>query len=230
MPQCRTIALVTAVSALVVTTATVEAADVTYERLLNPEPQNWLTHHRDYSAQRHSPLEVINKSNIKTLKLMFAVPLGGRSAGESIEATPLVDDGFMYIVDSWGVVTKIDVRSVTAGKIVWKMDPKLDKQDRNRGVALFGNLVFSVTGYAGHVIATDKETGKVVWDKNLLDQQDLELTAAPLAVKDSILVGGSGGDRGLRSWLAALDPKTGEIKWKTYSIPAPGEPGSETWK
>jgi len=72
------------------TTATVEAADVTYERLLNPEPQNWLTHHRDYSAQRHSPLEVITKSNIKTLKLVFAVPLGGRSAGESIEATPLV--------------------------------------------------------------------------------------------------------------------------------------------
>src|SRR6266566_2405599 len=78
MPQRRTIALVTAVSALMATTATVEAADVTYERLLNPEPQNWLTHHRDYSAQRYSPLEVINKSNIKTLKLMFAIPLGGR--------------------------------------------------------------------------------------------------------------------------------------------------------
>src|SRR6266581_3955086 len=159
MPQRRTIALVTAVSVLMATTATVEAADVTYERLLNPEAQNWLTHHRDYSAQRHSPLEVITKSNIKTLKLMFAVPLGGRSAGESIEATPLVDDGFLYVVDSWGIVYKIDVRSGTAGKIVWKMDPKLDKQDRNRGVALWGNLVISVTGYAGHVIATDAETG-----------------------------------------------------------------------
>jgi alcohol dehydrogenase (cytochrome c) len=219
-----------AVSALLASTAALKAADVTYERLLNPEPQNWLTHHHDYSAQRYSPLEVINKSNIKSLKLAFAVPLGGRSAGESIEAVPLVDDGFLYTVDSWGVVYKIDVRSGTAGKIVWKMDPKLDKQDRNRGVALLGNLVFSVTGYAGHVIATDKETGQVVWDKNLLDQEDLELTAAPLALKDSILVGGSGGDRGLRNWVAALDPKTGDIKWKTYSIPAPGEPGSETWK
>src|SRR5216110_1416450 len=123
MPQRRTIALVTAVSALMATTATVEAADVTYERLLNPEPQNWLTHHRDYSAQRHSPLDQINKSNIKNLKLLFAVSLGGKSAGESLEATPLVDDGFMYTVDSWGVVYKIDVRSGTAGKIVWKMDP-----------------------------------------------------------------------------------------------------------
>src|SRR2546429_8555022 len=92
--------------ALLAGTSPGQAADVTYERLLNPEPQNWLTHHRDYSAQRHSPLEAINKSNIKSLKLMFAVPLGGRSAGESIEATPLVDDGFMYVVDSWGVVTK----------------------------------------------------------------------------------------------------------------------------
>jgi len=209
---------------------TAQAADVIYERLLKPEPQNWLTHHRDYSAQRHSPLDQINKSNIKNLKLLFAVPLGGKSAGESLEATPLVDDGFMYTVDSWGVVYKIDLRSGTAGKILWKMDPKLDKQDRNRGVALWNNLVISVTGYATRVIATNKETGQIVWDKNLLDQEDLELTAAPLALKDEIIVGGSGGDRGLRNWVAALDPKTGDVKWKTYSIPAPGEPGSETWK
>jgi alcohol dehydrogenase (cytochrome c) len=90
--------------------------------------------------------------------------------------------------------------------------------------------VISVTGYAGRVIATDKETGAIVWDKSLLDQADLELTAAPLALKDSIVIGGSGGDRGLRNWVAALDPRTGDIQWKTYSIPAPGEPGSETWK
>ena len=231
MPNTRrTVALVSAAAMLLAGTAAINAADVTYERLLNPEPQNWLHHHRDFGAQRHSPLEAINRTSVKNLKLLFAVPLGGKSTNESLEATPLVDDGFMYTVDSWGVVYKIDVRSGTSGKILWKMDPKLDKQDRNRGVALWGNLVVSVTGYAGHVIATDKETGKVVWDKNLLDQDDLELTAAPLAVKDSILIGGSGGDRGLRNWLAALDPKTGDIKWKTYSIPAPGELGSETWK
>src|SRR5580704_10256245 len=206
------------------------AADVTYERLLNPEPQNWLHHHRDFNAQRHSPLTANDKTNIKNLKLAFAVPLGGKSAGDSLEATPLVDDGYMYMVDSWGVVTKIDVRSGTAGKIIWKMDPKLEKQDRNRGVGLWGNYVISVTGYAGHVIATDKETGQVAWDKNLTDQDDLELTAAPLALKDVILIGGSRADRGGRNWVEAVDAKTGEMVWKTYSIPAPGEPGSETWK
>src|SRR5579871_3788821 len=211
-------------------TSAVRAADTTYERLVNPEPQNWLTVHHDYSAQRFSSLDAINRTNFKNLRLAFAVALGGTSTTESLEATPLVEDGFMYMVDSWGIVSKIDVRSGTAGRFVWKMDPKLEKQDRNRGVALWQNLVISVTGYAGRVIATDKETGAVVWDKNLLDQADLELTAAPLALRDSIVIGGSGGDRGLRNWVAALDPRTGEMKWKTYSIPAPGEPGSETWK
>jgi alcohol dehydrogenase (cytochrome c) len=206
------------------------AADVTYERLLNPEPQNWLMHHHDFNAHRYSPLDLINRANVKNLKLEFAVALGGKSAADSLEATPLVEDGFMYMVDSWGVLYKIDVRSGTAGTIRWKMDPGLANQDRNRGAALWGTLVISVTGYAGRVIAADKETGKVVWDKNLLDQTDLELTAAPLALKDAIVVGGSGGDRGLRNWVAALDPRTGDLKWKTYSIPAPGEPGSETWK
>ena len=155
-------------------TSPVRAADVTYERLLNPEPQNWLMHHHDFNAQRYSPLDQINKSNAKNLKLAFAVALGGKTAADSLEATPLVEDGFMYMVDSWGVVSKIDVRSGAAGAIVWKMDPGLANQDRNRGAALWGNLVVSVTGYAGRVIATDKETGKIVWDKNLLDQADLE--------------------------------------------------------
>src|SRR4029077_19631859 len=93
---------------LLASTSLAGAGDVTYERLLNPEPQNWLTHHRDYGSQRHSPLNTINATNVKNLKLLFAVSLGGKSVGESLEATPLVDDGFMYTVDSWGVVYKID--------------------------------------------------------------------------------------------------------------------------
>src|SRR5438552_7983117 len=85
---------------LLASVSPVGAADVTYERLLNPEPQNWLSHYRDYGAQRHSPLAIIDKSSIKNLKLAFALPLGGKAANESLEATPLVDDGFMYMVDS----------------------------------------------------------------------------------------------------------------------------------
>ena len=217
-------------AALLTSTAGVFAADVTFERLLKPEPQNWLMNHHDYSSQRHSPLTIINKSNAKNLKLVFALPLGGKSANEYTEATPLVDDGFMYITDVWGVVYKIDVRDGKTGHVLWKMDPGQQKPDRNRGVALWNNLVISVTGLDGRMIATDKETGKVVWDKKFGDQPDLEFTAAPLALKDTILLGASGGDNGVRDWLASVDPKTGEMKWKTFIIPAPGEPGSETWK
>src|SRR2546423_8214759 len=206
------------------------AADVTFERLANPEPQNWLMNHRDYGSQRYSPLDIINKDNVKGLRLAYAVPLGGTSANEYTEATPLAEDGFLYITDVWGVVYKIDGRSGTSGNIVWKMNPGQEKPDRNRGVALWSNLVISVTGYDGRVVATDKETGKVVWDKKIGDQPDLELTAAPLVTKDSVLIGASGGDNGVRDWLAALDPKTGDMQWKTFIVPAPGEPGSETWK
>src|SRR3984957_6335615 len=216
--------------ALAVTATGAQAAEVTYQRLVRPEPQNWLMNHHDFGSHRFSALDAINTANVKNLHLAFAVALGGTTGNENLTATPLVDDGFMYVPDAWGVVYKIDVRSGKTGDIVWKMDPGQEKMDRNRGVALWGNLVISVTSFDGRVIATDRDTGKVVWERNLRDQPDLTLNAAPLALADSILVGASGGDAGVRDWLVSLDAKTGNVNWKTYSIPAPGEPGSETWK
>jgi alcohol dehydrogenase (cytochrome c) len=208
------------------------AADVTAARLINPEPGNWLMNHRTYDAQRFSPLDRINRSNVKGLRLAYAVALGGTSANENIEATPLADDGYLYIVDQWGVVYKIDGRSGETGRILWRMDPGQEKIPlSNRGVALWGNFVISVASYPARVIASDKETGKVAWESNLADgQPDLQLTAAPLAVKDKIIVGAAGGDRGVRDFIAALDGATGKLVWKKYAVPAPGEPGSETWK
>src|SRR5271165_177087 len=87
-----------------------KAAEVTSERLLNPdkEPQNWLMNHRSYDGQRFSPLARINKANVKGLKFAYAVPLAGTHGGEFIEATPLAEDGFLYITDSWSVLYKID--------------------------------------------------------------------------------------------------------------------------
>ena len=110
----KSTAVLTALTgALLASAAPLYAADLTFERLLNPEPHNWLMNHHDYSSQRFSPLDKITKANAKNLKLAFAVALGGTSANEYVEATPLVDDGFMYITDVWGVVYKIDVRSGT---------------------------------------------------------------------------------------------------------------------
>jgi alcohol dehydrogenase (cytochrome c) len=209
------------------------AAEVTPERLLNPdkEPQNWLMNHRTYDGQRFSPLARIDRANVKGLKLAYAVPLGGASGNEYNEATPLAEDGFLYITDSWGVLYKIDGTSGAAGRIVWRMEPKQEKQGTNRGAALWGNLVISPANWPARLIATDKESGKVVWETNMVfGQAETRITAAPLALKDKIIVGASGGDSGVRDWIAGLDAATGRVLWRKFTIPAPGEPGSETWK
>jgi alcohol dehydrogenase (cytochrome c) len=150
------------------------AADVTPERLANAdrEPQNWLMNHRTYDAQRYSPLDKINKGNVKDLKLAYAVAIGGTSANENLEATPLAEDGFLYIVDQWGVLYKIDARSGKAGRIVWRMDPGQEKIDSaNRGAALWGGFVITTANHPPRMIATNKETGKVAWESNLSDGQ-----------------------------------------------------------
>src|SRR5712672_4240142 len=197
-----------------------EAAEVTVERLNNPdkEPQNWLMNHRTYDAQRYSPLDRINKTNVKGLRLAYAVAIGGTSANENLESTPLAEDGYLYVVDQWGGVYKIDGRSGDTGRIVWRMDPGQEKAPlSNRGAALWGNLVVSVASYPARVIATDKETGKVAWETNMADgQPDLQLTAAPLPVKDKIVIGAAGGDQGVRDFIVALDAKTGKVAWKNY--------------
>jgi alcohol dehydrogenase (cytochrome c) len=141
------------------------AADVTPERLVNAdkEPGNWLMNHRTYDAQRYSPLDKINTSNVKSLKLAYAVAIGGTSAIENLQSTPLAEDGYLYVVDQWGVLYKIDGRSGDVGRIVWRMDPGQEKLPlSNRGAALWGNLVISVASYPARVIATNKETGKVI--------------------------------------------------------------------
>jgi alcohol dehydrogenase (cytochrome c) len=227
-------ATIAALSTAILTVAPGFAADVTPDRLVNAdkEPQNWLMNHRTYDAQRYSLLDKINKNNVKSLKLAYAVAVGGTSANENLESTPLAEDGYLFVVDQWGVVYKIDGRTGDQGRIVWRMDPGQEKTPlANRGAALWGNFVVTVANYPPRVIATDKETGKVAWEANLSDgQADLQLTAAPLSVKDKIIIGAAGGDRGVRDFIAALDGASGRLLWRKYTVPAPGEPGSETWK
>ena len=208
------------------------AADVTPQRLLNPdkEPQNWLMNHRTYDGQRFSPLTRINRDNVKNLKLAYAVPLGGGAGNEYSVATPLAEDGFLYVTDSWGVLYKIDGTSGDVGRIVWRMDPKQDRQQRNRGAALWGNLVITAAGIAPRIVATNKETGKVVWETSFPDTPDVTFTSAALPIRDKIIIGAANGDQGVRDWIGALDAATGKLIWRKFTVPAPGEPGSETWK
>ena len=135
----RNLVLASGVLAAVSPTMVTIAAEVTPDRLINAdkEPQNWLMNHRTYDAQRFSPLDKINKQNIKNLKLAYSVAIGGTSANENLQATPLAEDGFLYVTNSWGVLYKIDATSGDAGRIVWRMDPKQERQQRNRGAALW---------------------------------------------------------------------------------------------
>ncbi len=226
------------------------AADVSAERLLNApsDPQNWLMVHRDYNNSRHSPLKEINRDTVKDLKLKFLLSIGGTSTGGTMrgkeEGTPLVDDGFMYVVDAWNRVMKFDVRSGTQAVPLWRYDPKITRSRTSRGIAMYGNKVFVAT-YDARLIALNRDSGEVVWEVNAAAPTDSStgtpskvqgFSGAPLTVKtrggkELVLVGEStGGSMGTRSWAGAFDANTGALVWRTFTIPAPGEPGSETWK
>src|SRR5438270_5015562 len=140
------------------------AADVTSERLINApnEPQNWLMVHRDYNNSRHSPLKEINRDTVKDLKLKFMFSIGVRATGGTLrgkeESTPLVDDGYMYVSDTWDRVMKFDVRSGTEAVPLWRYDPKITKSRTNRGIAMYGDKVFISTNDV-RMIAINRESG-----------------------------------------------------------------------
>jgi len=212
---------------------------VTYERILNArsEPQNWLTYYGAYDGQRYSPLDQINKETIKQLTPAWVFQCGsvGLHSGKStysFEASPLVVDGIMYVSGWDGWVWALDAQT---GNILWQyrtaaaFDVSLCCGNVNRGVAVAEGKVF-VTTLAAHVIALDAETGKKVWDQTYGDVRAGEsATVAPLIVKDMVIVGSSGGEFGNRGHLEAFNRETGERVWRTYMVPKPGEPGSETW-
>jgi alcohol dehydrogenase (cytochrome c) len=218
------------------------AGDVTPERLMNAdkEQQNWLMVNKDYSSHRYSELDQINKSNVKDLHVAFTVALGGVEGLGNVplgghQSTPLVDDGKMYIVDGFGAVYRLDVREPAKARVEWVMDPGTAKADfflaSNRGVALYKNFVVSVTGDC-KVLWTKADTGELVKTVQFddLKKSHCSLTSAPLVIGDKLIVGGSGGDRGARAHIDAFNADTGALVWQTYSVPAPGEPGGDTWK
>lgn len=222
------------------------AADtVTPDQLLKADSDagDWLTHHKDYSAHRFSSLSQINKDNVKNLHVAWTLQLGGVEGGGiwshgGLEGTPIVQDGYMYVTDGWGSVYKIDTHH-GEGKLLWKMDPKTDHDWAgavaccgvdNRGVALIGDLVLSHS-LDGRLIATNKETGQIVWQRQVADPDKGEvITAAPLVVKNMVISGVSGAEYGIRGWIAATDLTSHKEVWRTYTIPAKGEPGANTWK
>ncbi|MGB7845280.1 MAG: PQQ-dependent dehydrogenase, methanol/ethanol family [Candidatus Acidiferrum sp.] len=206
-------------------------AQVTFDRILHAskEPQNWLTYSGDYSGRRHSELTQINTENVKSLVARWVYQTGALG---KFETTPLVVDGILYGTGQDDRAYALDART---GRPVWQYQYVYPSDIRpccgriNRGFAILGDKVYFATLDA-HVIALDAKTGNVVWDVTAVDyRKGYSFTLAPLAVKNMIVVGISGGEYGTRGFVEAYDANSGERKWRFYTTPGPGEPGHETW-
>jgi alcohol dehydrogenase (cytochrome c) len=201
---------------------------VTAERLLHPEDGNWLSIRRTYDGWGYSPLAQITRDNVNQLQPVWIFSTGEDKVHE---AAPLVNNGVMFISTPDNQVIAIDVRS---GNLLWRFRKSrptgaVVAHETSRGVALYGDKVYFAAGEA-LLIALDARTGKEVWATQVADSKAAYyMTLAPLIADGKVMVGASGGEFGVRGFVAAFDPETGKELWRTYTIPAPGEPGSETW-
>jgi len=208
---------------LLATGAASSFAQVRYEDILKGPAENWLTYAGDYQGRRHSALKQITVENAGSLtpKWVHHVP-----KANGLRTNPIVYDGVMYVTNS-NELRALDARS---GRLIWQYrDGRAKKEAVNRGAAILGDRVFFMTTDC-HLVALDRRTGAVLWQKKYASVEDgLNSPGMPLALKDKVLVGVGGGDTGMRGFIAALSASTGEELWRTYTIPAKGEPGSETW-
>ena len=206
-------------------------AQVTSERLLGAaaEPHNWLTYSGTYASQRYTTLAEIRPSNVADLELKWVFQA---QSLESFETTPLVVDGVMYLTEAPNTALALDAR---LGRPFWRYqyNPSADARPCcgriNRGLAILGQTLFMTTIDA-KLLAIDAVTGQPLWQKSVADPAaGYAMTLAPLVVKDKVIIGVAGGEYGIRGFIAAHDAATGEEAWRFYTIPAPGEPGHETW-
>jgi alcohol dehydrogenase (cytochrome c) len=201
---------------------------VTAARLKNPEPGNWLAIRRTYDGWGYSPLNQITTANVGQLRRVWNIPTG---EGRVHEAAPVVNNGVMFITTPNNQVLALNAKT---GDVLWRYKRPRPSgafvlHDTNRGVALYGDKVFFAAGEAV-LAALDARTGKEVWTKVVADNKSAYyLTLAPLVADDKVMIGASGGEFGVRGFVAAFDPESGKELWRTYMVPAPGEPGSETW-
>lgn len=218
-----------ALSFLAPQTALAQSAD----DLINDasDPSTILTYGMGYGQTRHSALDGINLENVSRLRPEWTYSLAD-SRGQ--ETFPMIHDGRMYVT-THAATMALDLAT---GAQVWKTIVEYPAETPrvaccgivNRGVALYEGKVFRTTLDA-HVVALNAETGEEVWRTKSIDFKDgYSMTVAPLVADGVVITGISGGEYGIRGYIEGYNPDTGERMWRTYTIPAPGEPGSETWK
>ena len=218
--------------------------DINTQRIIETdnEPNNWLSHGRNYEEQRYSILEDINKNNIKNLELAWSFDMNSTRA---LEATPIVDNGIMFLTSEWSIVYAINAET---GKEIWSYDPLVPKSWGrkaccdvvNRGVAVWkGNVFFA--SLDGRLIKLDAKTGKLIWEINTLIDRDKDytITGAPRIANDKIFIGNGGAEYGVRGYVSAYDTNNGNLVWRFYTVPGnPSLPfehselkeAAKTWK
>lgn len=207
---------------------------VSDEMLLNAhvDPANWLHYGKDYASTRYSQASQINQDNVVSLVPKWQVSFGTLDGQDS---EGVVVNGNVYVTTSYNRVISIDGRN---GDILWKYErdlpadvfPELCCDVVNRGVAPYKDAVYLATLDA-HLVALDNTTGEVIYDVQVGDYTYAEtMTIMPMALDGKIIVGTAGAEYGVRGWVQARSADNGDQVWKTYSIPATGEPGAETWK
>jgi alcohol dehydrogenase (cytochrome c) len=201
---------------------------VTADRLKQPEDGDWLMYRRTYDGWGYSPLSQITTENAAKLKPVWTLVTG---QVEGHQAPPIVKDGVMFVATPGNQVLAIDAKK---GDILWRFkrpipDDMLLLHPTSRGAGLLGDKVYFAAADAV-LVALDAKTGKEVWKAPVEDYtRGYYMSLAPLVADGKVIVGVSGGELGVRGFVAAFDAETGKPAWKTYTVPAPGEPGSETW-
>jgi alcohol dehydrogenase (cytochrome c) len=201
---------------------------VTADRLKKPEDGDWLTVRRTYDGWGYSPLQQITAANVGKLQPAWVFSTGVTNGHE---APPMVNNGVMFVATPGNQVIAIEAKT---GVLLWRYkrplpDDVILLHATSRGVALYGDKVYFAAGDAV-LVALDAATGKEVWTAIVGDnKQGYYCSVAPLVAGGKVIVGASGGEVGVRGFVAAFDAETGKPAWKTYMVPAPGEPGSETW-
>lgn len=194
-----------------------------------PVGANWLSYNGDYSGRRYSKLRQIDRGNVANLRAQWVFHA---SQADDMEVTPEVVNGVMFV----GVQNDVFALDARTGRKIWRYsrpitDGLIDdaSQHHNRGVGVWHSRIYLETDNA-HLLCLDARSGHLLWDAPYAEgNKNYGATSAPLVVKDRVLVGTSGGDDGVRGFLAAFDAQTGKLAWRFWTIPAPGEPGSSSW-
>jgi alcohol dehydrogenase (cytochrome c) len=205
-------------------------AQVPYDRIVHAqnEPGNWITYSGNYSGHRFSPLDQITPANVSGLHVKWAHQFDTPRT----ETSPIVVDGVMYITAP-NSASALDART---GRELWKWSRPIPKDYQsigfgrvNRGPAILDGQLFVAT-LDCYLVALDIRSGAERWSTKVEDYKPgYSMTLAPLAIKGKVLVGVSGGEAGIRGFVDAYDAGTGNRAWRFWTVPAPGEPGHETW-